>query len=614
MKLLLNSQEGIIVSNRLVAAMEAGIQKEAAILALAEFKKNDLLMRNRLFILQVQKQYGEEVADKLSRTKAGEFLDPNLNKIFEEENKMKRRLQLELEKERERSRITAKRAKVYPPRAKESDDGPSKTGGYHGASGGRGGYSRGGGTKNIPTEPRRCYVCKSTEHLAVPFEKDPPKYEESNNSSAVQETTFTYETVLELERLGVVRFVDEKPHCVSPFTVSYKTDRDGKIKKRLCLDLSRCINKCIKEQKVTLSHFQRALELTRAQDYQVTYDLKSAYHHIKIHSAQTKYLGAAVPKPEGGLQYLVFLFMPFGLSSAVHCITKMSKPLNAYIHSKGIRHSIYLDDGRITAASKEQAEAERTVVYGALRSSGWILENKNSDQEGDASQLKDYLGFVINTVSMTVRLGDAKRQQILKQVWETIAHGTKLLPAKELAKTLGKIVATEPALGPVVIMTARAAYSKLDEAVRCRGWHTWLQMDKESIDGLIFFAENCCSFDNAPIRSAATEISVVSIIGPPDNFIKKGFVANHTRTNKENIWASDASGFATCAYSVKGDHLYFRGELSKEERQLSSGHRELLAVKKTLNFYERTNATNAQATNVYWLTDSQNLTTFLTKG
>ena len=166
MKLLLNSQEGIIVSNRLVAAMEAGIQKEAAILALAEFKKNDLLMRNRLFILQVQKQYGEEVADKLSRTKAGEFLDPDLNKIFEEENKMKRRLQLELEKERERSRITAKRAKVYPPRAKESDDGPSKTGGYHGASGGRGGYSRGGGTKNIPTEPRRCYVCKSTEHLA----------------------------------------------------------------------------------------------------------------------------------------------------------------------------------------------------------------------------------------------------------------------------------------------------------------------------------------------------------------------------------------------------------------------------------------------------------------
>jgi hypothetical protein len=25
---------------------------------------------------------------------------------------------------------------------------------------------------------------------------------------------------------------------------------------------------------------------------------------------------------------------------------------------------------------------------------------------------------------------------------------------------------------------------------------------------------------------------------------------------KEKIWASDASGFATCAYSIKGEHLY----------------------------------------------------------
>jgi hypothetical protein len=449
----------------------------------------------------------------------------------------------------------------------------------------------------------------------IPFEQTPPTYEEPNNASAVNERSFTYETVLGLQKSGVVQFVDEKPHCVSPLTVSYKTGRDGTIKKRLCLDGSRCINKCLKEQKVTLSHFQRALELTREQDYQVTYDLKSAYHHIKIHPSQTKFLGAAVTMPDGSLQYFVFLCLPFGLSSAVHCITKLLKSVNAFIHSKGIRHSIFLDDGRITAASKEKAEEERIVVYETLGNAGWILENKKSDQEGDASQSKEYLGFVIDTVSMTVRLGDFKRQQVIKRVWETISYGTNSsLPAKELAGTLGKIVATEPALGPVVIMAVRAAYSKLDEAVQRRGWHTKLQMDKESIDGLIFFAKNCCSFDNAPIRSAATEISVLSIIGPPGDFIKNGFVANHTRTNKENIWASDASGFATCAYSVKGDHLYFRGELSEEEKQFSSGHRELLAVKKTLDFYERTNATNAHSTNVYWLTDSQNLATFLTKG
>ena len=159
------SQEEIIVSNRLVASMKVGIKKEAAKLALVKFKKNDELMRKRLFILQVKSNMVLVVADKLSKTKAGEFLDSYLNKILEEENKMKRKLQLELKKGREKYRITAKRAKAYPPRSTEFDAGPSSTGGYHGASRGRGGYSRGGGMKNIPTESRGCYVCKSTEHL-----------------------------------------------------------------------------------------------------------------------------------------------------------------------------------------------------------------------------------------------------------------------------------------------------------------------------------------------------------------------------------------------------------------------------------------------------------------
>lgn len=223
--------------------------------------------------------------------------------------------------------------------------------------------------------------------------------------------TFTYETILDLKNSGVIKFTNEKPLCVSPLTVSYKNGRDGSINKRLCLDGSQCINKCIKEQKVTLSHFQRALELTREKDYQVTYDLKSVYHHIKIHPTQTKYLGAAVTKPEGGLQYFVFLYLPFGLSSTVHCIKKICKPVNAYIHGRGIRHSIYLDDGRITATSKEQAEEDRIAVYDVLRKAGWILENKKSDEEGDASQSREYLGFIIETIGMTVRLTDTKKEK-----------------------------------------------------------------------------------------------------------------------------------------------------------------------------------------------------------
>ncbi len=139
-------------------------------------------------------------------------------------------------------------------------------------------------------------------------------------------------------------------------------------------------------------------------------------------------------------------------------------------------------------------------------------------------------------------------------------------------------------------------------------------MSTESLNGLNFFVEKNSDFDNFLIRSAATEISVLSIIGTTSSFMKSSFVSNHARPQEEKIWASDASGFAACAYSIKGEKLCYRGLLKKEERRLSSGQRELLAVRKTLEYYQRTRATNNKATNIYWLTDSQNLTTFLTKG
>ena len=117
------------------------------------------------------------------------------------------------------------------------------------------------------------------------------------------------------------------------------------------------------------------------------YDLKAAYHHILIHPSQVQYLGAKFTKPEGGDQYFVFLCLPFGLSSAVHCITKILKPINAYFHQKGIKHSIYLDDGRITAATKTAAYEDQECVYDTLEKSGWIIEVQKSDEKSDASRI-----------------------------------------------------------------------------------------------------------------------------------------------------------------------------------------------------------------------------------
>ena len=72
-------------------------------------------------------------------------------------------------------------------------------------------------------------------------------------------------------------------------------------------------------------------------------------------------------------------------------------------------------------------------------------------------------------------------------------------------------------------MAAKAAYIELDAAVQGRGWSTFLTMSTDSLNGHNFFVENFSDFDNSSIRSAATEIYVLSIMGPPSSFMKSSF-------------------------------------------------------------------------------------------
>lgn len=450
---------------------------------------------------------------------------------------------------------------------------------------------------------------------SMPLEGTPPAYEERNNASARQHKVFVRETVLQMAKEGIVRLVDDKPHCVSPLSVVSKVSPTGVEKLRLCWDGSRCVNQYLKEQKVTLAHFHRALELTHQGDFQIKYDLKSAYHHIRMVPQQTKYLGAAFEKEDGELQYFVFLYLAFGVASAVHCITKLFKPINAYLHGKGINHSIYIDDGRSLAGTQIEAEENRKFIYQTLYQAGWTIEKSKSDGAGEAAKVKEYLGFIIDTEIMSVRLNTDKKKQITKAVKEVISFGKRHIHIKVLSKAVGQMVAAEPALGNMPLMAARAAYIQIDEIANDKGWNANLLLNEETLSGLKFFVENIDEFDNTPIRTAATELSVISIIGKPDEFIKTSFVANHVQFEGEKtIWASDSSSFATCAYSITGEKLYYRSQLTAEQKAVSSGHRELLAVRQTLEFYTRSWTDTRSPANIYWLTDSENLVRFLAKG
>jgi hypothetical protein len=454
------------------------------------------------------------------------------------------------------------------------------------------------------------------EGYRLPFVTRPEEgYEEQNNKSARQDMAFVRQTVKEWEQQGVIKLVDSQPKAVSPLTVATRLMADGTEKKRLCWDGSRFINPRLKKFPVNLAHLQTALEITEEGDFQTKYDLTQAFFHIKIWEGDHQFLGASFDEESGAKRFFVFTHMPFGLATAVHAITKVMKPIQAYFAKSGLRHSIYIDDGRVVASSKSLAQEHTEFVYDTLTKAGWQIAIQKSDRPDQATQVQEYLGFTIDTRNMTVSLPEAKKAQLLQLSRDLAASGGRCLKAKELASMVGKLTAAEPALGNFATIMGKRAYGILEEAVSRQGWRGTVRISAEVAADFRTVGEQLAEHDHHPIRSKATEISVVSIIGPPTDFLKRKFLPNHKTEGQVEVWCGDASATAVCAFSVTSNQpFFFKAELSAFEAQQSSGYRELMTLKHALEFLSGSRTEVHLQKTIYWMTDSENLVSFLTKG
>ena len=71
--------------------------------------------------------------------------------------------------------------------------------------------------------------------------------------------------------------------------------------------------------------------------------MHSAYHHVDIFKSHTDYLGFSWCYGNT-VNYLKFLVLPFGLSSACYIFTKLTRPLVKKWRGEGKQIIMYLDD------------------------------------------------------------------------------------------------------------------------------------------------------------------------------------------------------------------------------------------------------------------------------
>ena len=240
-----------------------------------------------------------------------------------------------------------------------------------------------------------------------------------------------------LEKGAIIPAVPVKGQFVSSiFLVDKKTGR-----KRPVINL-KYFNQFVTKRHFKMSGLRSVLNQIKPGDFLYTMDLTDAYFSVPIHKNYRKYFRFLWKK-----QIFEFLVMVFGLTTAPWVFTKITKPLIAFLHSRGARASIYIDDGIGMAQSLTLALQQKDMMVNVFQEVGFVVNFAKSSLVPE--HRKVYLGFVIDTVLMKVFLTVSKVEVLIQEIQTLLfAHQVSV---RHLARVIGLIVSAFPAFyqGPL---------------------------------------------------------------------------------------------------------------------------------------------------------------------
>ena len=170
--------------------------------------------------------------------------------------------------------------------------------------------------------------------------------------------------------------------------------------------------------------------------YMASLDLKNAYHTVPIDSSHTKFL-----KFQFKDKTYEFLTLPQGYRDSPRIFTKILKPVLAFLRSKGLLSSVYIDDFFLLGLTFEECQFNVHTTKTLLLSLGFDLSDKSVMTPVN---ILPHLGFLLDSSTMRVSLEVSKREQVLLVCQKTLLN--RRLSIRGLAKLIGTLVACFPAV------------------------------------------------------------------------------------------------------------------------------------------------------------------------
>ena len=337
--------------------------------------------------------------------------------------------------------------------------------------------------------------------------KAPTVYEEVNNKSFINNEEFGIEEIKKLLANGVVEEVSRKEVvCINPMSIA--SNKKGK--KRLCIDLSRHVNKVCDAKKFTIESVKDFTKTVKKGSWCWYYDLKSAFHHITVRDKHRKFLGFKATV-DGTVKIFIFKAMPFGYRDASRILTKVMRTAICRWRKAGLPSFIHIDDGLGFKATKEEATVAADMVRKDLEVLGLVTSRDKCQWE--PVQEFVWCGFDWDTRNFTVSVTREKRDRIktmAKELW-----GQEWVSAREMAGLTGLIISCAPAVGRAARFYTRFSVRWCQDVVDEHSWGARSKLSDEVRGELRFWELRMEDHCSQLIRHSAgvTEVYVCSDAG-----------------------------------------------------------------------------------------------------
>ena len=259
--------------------------------------------------------------------------------------------------------------------------------------------------------------------IALKKEISPSKFVQHKFSS--KENFFVESEINDLLRKRAISScVHENGEVISPIFVRPKPDN----KFRLILNLKN-LNKYIEYIHFKMDTLSSILRLVRPNCFMAKLDIKDAYYSVSIRFLDQKLLKFNF----NGILYK-FNVLPNGYSEGPRVFTKLLKPPLAKLRNANICIAAYIDDLFTMNSEFNGCVSNVKEITSLLDHLGFTIHPEKSIFT--PSQKIEFLGMIIDSVSMSVTLTEEKKLSI-KQICKNLLSEQRV-KIREVASILGK--------------------------------------------------------------------------------------------------------------------------------------------------------------------------------